>query len=130
MTHTTPAHQFIAYRQRGGGASVHLGTSSAGSLDEALAELTQSGLDYKDILIVHERHDGRGVNIQHAYRIRQGAAVWMRNPQTGLSERVKPLKPDHLFSLPVYAFHPKLMFDAFRDDAVGVERGLIEGSGK
>jgi hypothetical protein len=120
-------HQFIAYRQRDDGLAVSLGTVSAVSLQGALADLAQFGLAYKDTLFVHERHDGLRFSTLHVYRIRKGAATYQRNPQTGLSERVEPLKLDRLFSIPVDAFQPTRPFDAFRDDPTGVDLTLIEG---
>jgi hypothetical protein len=121
------ARQFIAYRQRDDGLAVDMGTVTAASLQGALANLAQSGLAYKDTLFVRERHDGLRFSTLHAYRVRKGAAVYQRNPQTGLSERVEPLKLDRLFSLPVDSFTPTRPFDALRDDAVGHDFGLIEG---
>ncbi len=122
------ARQFDAYRQRNDGLGVSLGTVSAATLQGALADLAGSGLAYKDTLFVVERHDGLRFHTLHAYRVRKGQAVYVRNPQTGLSERSEPLKLDRLFSLPVDAFTPTRPFDAFRDDATGVDLTLVEAS--
>jgi hypothetical protein len=119
--------QFVAYRQRDNGVAVEIARTGGASLAGALAELTQSGLAHKDTLLVQERHDGLRLHKLHAYRIRKGVAIYQRNPETGLSERIEPLKLDHLFSLPVDAFQPTRPFDALRDDPVGVDVGLIEG---
>jgi hypothetical protein len=120
------AHSYTAYRQRDDGLAVSMGTVTAASLQGALAELAQSGLAHKDTLFVTERRADMRFAVLHTYRIRKGAATYQRNPETGLSDRVEPLKLDRLFSIPVDAFQPTRPFDAFRDDAVGVDRNLIE----
>jgi hypothetical protein len=121
------AHQFIAYRQSGNSEAREIGRATATTLAGALAELSQGFFAHKDTLFVVEKHDGLRKSTLHAYRIRKGAATYLRNPQTGLAERVEPLKPDHLFSLPVDAFQPTRPFDALLDDATGVDWTLVEG---
>lgn len=124
---TAMARQFIAYRQGGNGEAREIGRTTAVTLTGALANLTTAFLAHKDTLFVVERHDGLRKTVLHAYRIRKGTATWQRNPETGLSERVEPLKPDHLFSLPVDAFQPTRPFDAFLDNPTGVDLTLVEG---
>jgi hypothetical protein len=120
------AHSYTAWRQRDDGLAVKIADVAAASLQGALAELTH-GLAFKDTLFVLERRADMRVPVLHSYRIRKGAATYQRNPQTGLSERVEPLKLDRLFSLPVDSFAPTRPFDAFLDDPVGVDATLIEG---
>lgn len=94
------------------------------TLDEAKAAVLS--VFHKDTLFIEERDAGRGEAFIHAFRVRQGTPVYRRNPQTGLQERHKPLKPDHLFTLPVDVFEPTRPFDAFRDSASGVDRTLVQ----
>lgn len=98
---------------------------SADDLADACAQASE-GARHKDSLFVQEVDEARKVNIVHVYRVRQGQAVWRKNPQTGLSERQHPLKAEHQFSLPVAAFEPAAPFDAFRDDPTGVDRTMVE----
>jgi hypothetical protein len=123
---TEAAHIYTAFRQRDEGLAQQIGEYSAATLQGALSQITH-GLAHKDTLFVTERRADMRVPVLHCYRVRKGEAVYRRNPDTGLSERVAPLKLDRLFSLPVDAFTPTRPFDAFADCPVGVDRGLIEG---
>lgn len=120
------AHSYTAWRQRGDSLAHKLGEYSAASLQGALGQIGH-GLAFKDTLFVLERRADASAAMLHCYRIRKGTATYQRNPQTGLTERVEPLKPDHLFSMAVDSFVPTRPFDAFRDCPVGIDRGLIEG---
>lgn len=119
-----PIHAFGAYRQRGQMETLHfLGTAETMPEAQAMASNT---LQHKDTLLIHQNDPRTGKQWLHAFKVRQGAAQWRRNEQTGLSERYHPLKLDALFSVPVEAFRPVRPFDAFRDDPVGHDFGLIE----
>ena len=117
------AHTFTAWRQGTPEAPAReIGTAYALAEVESLCLVH---LSHKDTLLVHEAHAGTGKQVLHAYRVRKGAAKYQRNPVSGLTERVEPLTLDKLFSLPVVRFEPKRAFDAFLDDASGVDRDLI-----
>lgn len=122
-TRALPIHAFGAYRQRGGGEALHfLGTAETMPAVQAKA---MHALQHKDTLLIHQNDPRTGNEWLHAFKVRQGAAQCRRNEQTGLSERWHPLKLDALFSVPVDAFAPTRPFDAFADDPVGADRGLI-----
>lgn len=121
------AHTFTAYVKRDDEFARHLGTFSLDEFARIIADPASRGLLHKDTLLVHEQHEGLRVQKLHSYRIRKGAAIYVRNPRTGLVERAEPLKADHQFSLQVDAFAPSRPFDAFRDDPTGVDLTLVEG---
>lgn len=117
------SHYFRAFR-----SNRQVDCGNAETLDEARDNaLIAEVFAHKDILLVHEVHDGKGKGVLHAYTIRQKAAVWRRNPVSGLSERFEPLYADHLFSVPVDAFEPTREFDALLDPASGRDPTLVEG---
>lgn len=119
-----PIHAFGAYRQRGENEALHfLGTAEAMPDAQALAS---DRLLHKDTLLIHQNDPRTGKQWLHAFKVRQGAADWRKNPQTGIAERWHPLKLDALFSVPVEAFAPTRPFDAFRDDPVGIDPQLVD----
>jgi hypothetical protein len=121
-----PIDAFGIYRQRGEGELAHfLGT--AATMKDAQAKASLS-LQHKDTLLIYENDERTRRKVLHVFKVRQGAVQWRRNAETGLSERWHPLKLDPLFSLPVDEFAPKRPFDAFRDDPVGVDCGLVEAT--
>lgn len=95
-------------------------------LAEALAAAQAHFWAHKDRLFIHERNDARRTGTLHAYALRKKKAIYVRNPLSGLSERVELLDTDLLFSLPVDAFEPTRAFDALRDDPVGRDLTLVE----
>lgn len=117
------AHTFTAYYQMGSGEALELGVWN--SLETA-EQGAMPRLQHKATLFIHERDGRHNKAVQHAYRVRQGQRNYVKNPRTGIPEWVKPLKLDHLFSLPVDAFQPARPFDAFRDDPTGVDRTLVQ----
>ena len=120
----THAHTFQVWRQGTLGTEAQeLGT--AYSLDDA-ERLSMTFLQHKDTLYILESHTGTGVQLLHTYRVRKGAAKYVRNPVSGLPERTEPMKLDKLGALPVAAFEPVRPFDALRDDPVGVDRTLVQ----
>lgn len=121
---------FRAYRLSGDKAR-ELDIGAPRDLAEAIANATAHFLAHKDTLLIHETDEARRVGTLHSFTIRKKAATYVRDPLTGLSQRVEPLYADKLFSLPVDAFEPTRAFDAFRDDAVGVDRTLVsQGTGR
>jgi hypothetical protein len=117
-------HTFTVWRQGAPGVEARqLGV--ANSLEEAERGALVH-LQHKDTLCIHEWHGGRRTGVLHAYRVRKGAAKYVRNPVSGLSERVDPMTLDKLFALPVNSFAPTPPFDAFLDDPVGIDRTIVE----
>lgn len=94
-------------------------------LAEAVFAATSHFLAHKDTLIVHEHDAARRKGTLHTFAIRKKAATWVRNPVSGLSERMEPLFADKLFAVPVDAFEPTRGFDAFRDNASGRDLSLV-----
>lgn len=89
-----------------------------------------TGLSHKDTLLIHERDDAKRAGTLRSYSVVKKAAVWRRNELTGLSERFEPLAIKPGFLLPIYQFEPTLPFDAFRDNATGVDLTLVEAAGR
>lgn len=94
----------------------------AETLDQALLHC-----QHKDTLFSLLTNDGSNTSCLSIYVIQQGQAKYVRNPETGLSERVTPLKEKLIASLRVDAFEPTRPFDAFRDAAHGRDLTLVEG---
>jgi hypothetical protein len=117
--------QYRAWKLGALGPAAPIELGDAATLDDAKAAIVAK---HKDTVFIHEADGGRGVNAVHAYRIRQGARVYRKNPVSGLAEPYHPLTPDHLFTLPVDEFEPTRPFDALRDDPVGVDRNFVEAS--
>lgn len=102
-----------------------LGQIEAETLAEARDAACVKGIVHKETLMIHEVDAARDLQLLHAWRIRQGADVWRKNPVSGVSDRYRPLKPDHLFTFLVDQFVPTRPFDALRDDASGIDRTLV-----
>lgn len=84
------------------------------------------GLCHKDTLLIHRSHAGLGVGELHAFVVKQKTQPIYRKCETsGVTKPFKPLYLADLFALPVDDFEPTRPFDAFRDDAVGVDRSLV-----
>lgn len=96
------------------------------SLSDALTAALTHFFAHHDTLFIHEQDDGRRKGTLHSYAIRKKKAMYVANPCGGAPVRVEPLFPDPMFALPVDAFEPTRAFDALRDDAVGVDRTLVE----
>lgn len=124
------AKRFRAWKQAGGRPAILLDIGDAATLDAALLAALAGPVIHKDTVIIHEWNAATRQGTLHTWRIRESARVYRRDPVTGLSAPMKPLKPDHLFSLPVDEFAPTRPFDALRDDATGFDRALIEGAAK
>lgn len=128
FAHRLPhATVFRAWRQSGEVARP-LDIGQPADLAEALAAAKAHYWAHKDRLFIHERDDARRTGTLHAFALRKKKAVWVRNPLSGLSERIEPLDPDLLFSLPVDAFEPTRAFDALCDDPVGRDLTLVDAS--
>lgn len=99
---------------------------TADTLAEAVQEAAQS-CHHKDTLVVLEVDHVTRTQTQHAYRIVRKAAKWIRDPVTGLEQRINPLEASPLFSMAVKSFAP---VEPWRwspgADVVGVDRTLID----
>lgn len=123
LAHSTT---FRAWRLSGETArELDIGTPA--NLAEAMTGALTHFWAHKDSLLIHEHDDGRRKGTLHSYAIRKKKAMYVANPCGGDPVRVEPLFPDPVFALPVDAFEPTRAFDALRDDAVGIDRTLVEG---
>lgn len=122
------AETFRAWRLPHGSSQAYpLDITGATELDEVEAAMVV-GLAHKDRVFVREYHAGRKAGKLHGYYVKQKARTYRRDPLTGLSEAYHPLEVERQFTLDADAFLPTAPFDALRDDAVGIDRTLVEQS--
>lgn len=107
-----------------------LDIGTPGDITEALAKaIDGTGLQHKDGLLIHARDEARRAGVLRSYGIKQRSQpVWRKCEATGEPKSVRPLYADELFARPIFDFEPERPFDALRDDAVGVDRTLVEAS--
>lgn len=119
---------FRAYKTTGG-PSYPIGID-ADDLDDALNQAKLHGcLCHKDILLIYEVDEGQSQKFLHAYVVRKTAAIYRKDPHSGLNRRVEQLEPRSLFSIPIEHFVPTRPFNAFTDDPVGADRNMVEHKG-
>lgn len=94
--------------------------------DLAEAESRLTGLQHKDHAFIREYHDGRKGGLLHLYYVKQKAAIWRKNEQTGVSERFCPLEAERKLSMAADAFLPTPPFDALSASAHGRDLTLVE----
>jgi hypothetical protein len=125
------ARTFRAWRVPETGRAIEIDTGNAATMDEAKnAALSSCALQHKETLLVHERDAARRTGVLNSYYIKQESrAQYRRDPLTGVSKAERRLYEELQFSVPVDAFEPTRPFDAFRDDAVGVDRTLLDARG-
>ena len=119
---------YRAWRVCGAPDALPLDIGDCDTLADAKNEaMLGGGLCHKDTLLIHRRHDGLAVGELYAFAVKQKSqAVYRKCEATGMTKPFKPLYLAELFSLPVNEFEPTRPFDAFRDDAVGVDRTLVD----
>ncbi|RIV79543.1 hypothetical protein [Pelagerythrobacter aerophilus] len=108
--------------------AIPLDIGAPGDITEALARaIDGTGLQHKDALLIHARDEARRAGVLRSYGIKQRSqAVWRKCEATGERRSVRPLYADELFALPIFDFEPERPFDALRDDAVGLDRTIVE----
>lgn len=97
----------------------------ADTLADAVEQAAPS-CHHKDTLLVLATDAATRKSTLHSYAIVRKAAKYVRNPVTGLTDRISPLEPSLLFSVAVSEFAP---VEPWRwspgADVVGVDRSLI-----
>lgn len=101
------------------------------TLDEAVRQAMGPGRCWNqgDRLAVQHTHAGRGKRTLWLFNVKRSTTHFDYRPATdgGAPVRVGRLYPVLLLETALAAdFAPVLRFDAFRDDAVGVDRSLVE----
>ena len=102
----------------------------AETLDEAVAQAMQRCPNRGDRFAVQWTHHGRGKRTFWLFNVKHSAkhCDWRPATDGGRAVRVPRPFPELLLHTELAAdFAPVLRFDAFRDDAAGLDRQLIEG---
>ncbi len=102
---------------------------NASSFDEAVTAATLC-CQHKDTLAVLYTHPGKDERTLRLYAIkREAKAIYVRNPQTGETERVQRLYPALLLELAVNAFDPVEPWRwSLGADVVGIDPQLVEAA--
>ena len=110
--------------------AIPIDIGTPGDVTEALARaIDGTGLQHKDALLIHARDEARRAGVLRSYGIKQRSQpVWRKCEATGVMKAERPLYPELQFALPIYRFEPEAPFDAFNDDAVGVDRSIVESA--
>lgn len=122
------AEQWSAWRL-GERESYPIELGSPETLDEAVRQaLTGIAFHPKDTLAVLYTHAGLRKSTLWLYAIKRSTkrGTWRDSANGGRRVFVGNLEPVLTLQTEVAAFAPTLRFDAFRDDAVGVDRQLVE----
>lgn len=128
LARTEPVVTFAAWRTSDETAhhEAHAICVTAATLSEAV-EQAKLSCHHKDTLVILESDQARRKQTQHAYRIVRKAAKWVRDPVTGLEQRITPLDATPLFSMAVAVFEPVTPWRwSPGADVVGVDRTLLE----
>lgn len=101
--------------------------AAAQTFEEALAAVVHWASHKQNVCILRD-DAGRGEKLLQIYTVKQESkAVWRRDPMTGLSAPSRRNYPVLIVQMAVDAFEPTRPFDAFRDNAVGLDLTLVEG---
>lgn len=103
--------------------------SSPLSLDDAVTQaLATNKLHPGDTLAVLYHHAGRGKRTLWLYSVKKSTKryTWREAYDGGKPVKVHALDAKLVCETAVRSFEPVPRFDAFRDDAVGVDRSLVE----
>lgn len=125
------AVEFKAWKVGAGtltGQAYPLDTGGAETLDEAM-QIAATGCNHHDgLFVLRIDHAARSHRLRVCQIKRETKRQYRRNPVTGEGEWQQRLYPVRLFEVEVApgGFDPKRAFDALRDDAVGVDRTLVE----
>lgn len=121
-----PAVTVRAWRLAGGKA-YPLEIGRPVDLQEAVAmALSAQSFNRKEGLAIEVANVADRAAQVHFYAIQEGAPVYRRDPVTGRSERVAPIKAAPLWTAPFMAFEPVPLFDALRDPAHGRDLTLVQ----
>jgi hypothetical protein len=120
--HPERAVTFLAWRNDRP-AETPADATSIEDVAQALAATSPKGT----VLTIHMIDAGKGKQTVAFYTVRASTKryAWRRATDGGRPVKVPALEPHLLHALDVRAFEPAEAYDAFKDDAVGLDRSLV-----
>jgi hypothetical protein len=100
------------------------------TLDEALSVAVRNTGDTGDMVAIQRSHAGRGKHTLWLFTVKRSTkhGTWRESYNGGRKVFVGNLEAKQAAQIELAApFSPALAFDAFRDDPVGRDAGVIEG---
>ena len=115
---------FSAWRVTESGAAYPIDTDDAQTWQEAEDAAKLGGIQHKEGVFIKRSHP-TGAELR-VYSVKQKSqAIYQRCERTGDTKPFRPLYLAELYSLPVDSFLPTHPFDAFKDDATGLDRTMV-----